>query len=202
MKKQKVFGIGFHKTGTSTLDVALQELGYKVLGARTDLAATLLNGDIEEALEQCDEYDALQDNPWPLLYKELDDRYPNSKFILTVRDENKWIKSVTNHFGKDHSELRRWIYGIGHPLGNEEVYLNRYKDHNQDVLQYFSHRKDDLLVIEWDQGKGWEEICDFLNEPIPDQVFPHANKGNYSKNKLSTFAKWLKQKLAKYRPEK
>jgi hypothetical protein len=33
MKEHKVFCIGFHKTGTTTLEVALRRLNYKVAGA-------------------------------------------------------------------------------------------------------------------------------------------------------------------------
>ncbi len=196
MKKKKVIGVGFHKTGTTTLDSALQTLGYKVLGVRKDLASKLLDNDIERVLKKTESYDAFQDNPWPLLYKELDKKYPNSKFVLTIRDENKWINSVVNHFGNNNTDMRRWIYGIGHPKGNEEIYLKRYKNHNRDVLKYFSERKEDLLVVEWEKGDKWKELCDFLDEPVPEEAFPHANKGNYSKKKLNLFQR-LKQRKNK-----
>lgn len=204
MKEKKVFGIGFHKTGTSTLDLALTRLGYRVLGVRTDLASSLFSNDIESVLNLTQEYDAFQDNPWPLLYKELDKRYPNSKFILTVRDENKWINSVVNHFGYDHTEMRRWIYGIGHPKENESIYLEKYKGHNNEVLNYFHERKEDLLVINWENGDGWEKICNFLKEPVPNEDFPHANKGNYSNikksGKLNHATKLLKNALKRILP--
>jgi len=194
--KKKVIGIGFQKTGTSTLDVSLTSLGYKVLGVRKNLASKLFRNDIESVLKITEKFDAFQDNPWPLLYKELDKKYPNSKFILTIRDESKWINSVVNHFGKNHTEMRRWIYGVGHPAGNEEIYLKKFKNHNNEVLKYFSNRQDDLLVVEWENGDGWKKLCDFLNEPIPNQSFPHVNKGNYSKKKAS------KIKQAKIKAEK
>lgn len=197
MKKKKVIGIGFHKTGTSTLDAALTKLGYRVLGVNIDLASYLFANDLEYVLKTTEEYDAFQDNPWPLLYKELDKKYPNSKFILTLRNENKWINSVVNHFGNSHTEMRRWIYGIGHPAGNEETYLKKYTTHNEEVLKYFNTREEDLLVVEWEKGDGWEKLCAFLNEPIPDEIFPHSNKGNYS-NKKTHAIKKAAVKLKKY----
>ena len=171
MKKTRVIGIGFHKTGTTTLDVALTMLGYKVLGPRIDLAQNLFNGDYESIFKIADLYDAYQDNPWPLLYKELDKRYPNSKFILTMRDEEKWIKSVVNHFGNSDTEMRRWIYGTGHPEGKESVYVKRFNKHNHEVTEYFKNRNKDLLIVNWEKGDGWKKICDFLNEPVPDIPF-------------------------------
>lgn len=196
MKKNKVIGIGFHKTGTSTLEVILSKLGYNVLGVRKDLAPNLFNNDIESVLKVTEEYDAFQDNPWPLLYKELDTKYPNSKFILTIRDEKKWINSVVNHFGGAHTEMRRWIYGIGHPKGNEKIYLEKYNSHNNDILTYFKERKEDLLIVDWSKESSWERICNFLEEPILDEEIPHANKGDYSLKKgrkSNRLIEWLKK---------
>jgi len=36
-----------------------------------------------------------------------------------------------------------------------------------------------LLVINIFDGDGWDKICSFLNEPIPNVPFPHQNKGIY-----------------------
>tara|TARA_B100001109_G_C18864869_1_gene476515 strand:+ start:9900 stop:10283 length:384 start_codon:yes stop_codon:yes gene_type:complete len=127
MTKCKVFGIGFHKTVTTTLDIALKELGYNVLGSHTDLANTISKGKLEEIFQITDQYDVLQDNPWPLLYKQLDLRYPDSKFILTYRDEQRWIDSIHNHFVADNTMTRKLIYAIEHPKGNESTYIEKYQ---------------------------------------------------------------------------
>ena len=179
-EQPKVFGIGFHKTGTSTLGQALQHLGYKVAGPQTSHAKFLLDGDPQPLFDMVKDYDAFQDNPWPILYKELDELQPGSKFILTYRTEEKWIKSVVNHFGKIHTDMRLWIYGIGHPLGNEAVYLERYQRHYKEVVEYFKDRPDDLLEICWENGDSWKELCEFLGEDVPNIPLPHAKKGEYS----------------------
>lgn len=182
MKNNKVIGIGFHKTGTSTLNVALSKLGYNVLGARIDLAERLIRNEIDSILELTESYDAFEDNPWPLIFKDLDKKYPNSKFILTIRDEEKWLSSIVNHFGSTNTSMREFIYGVGHPAGNEDIYLKRYQKHNKDVLEYFKDRKSDLLIIDWSKIEGWNELCEFIGEPILNEPLPHANKGNYKKN--------------------
>ena len=183
MIMDKVIGIGFHKTGTTSLRVALEQLGYKVLGLKPELVSYLINGDLDSLFAITKGYDAFQDNPWPHLYKEFDKRYPNSKFILTSRDEQRWINSVVNHFGNRHTDMRQWIYGKGYPEGNEGIYLEKYKNHYREVLDYFKDRKEDLLVVDWENGEGWTELCAFLNVPIPDKPFPHAKKGTYSNRK-------------------
>lgn len=184
MKKNlepKVLGVGFHKTGTSTLRVALEILGYNVCKARTDLAKDLFENNLDKIFEVAKTKNAFQDNPWALLYKEFDKKYPGIKFILTMRDKKDWIKSVVNHFGGRHTEMRRWIYGIADPQGNEEVYLKKFDAHNLEVKNYFKNRKNDLLILSWQEGDGWEKLCNFLNKPIPNINFPHTNKRSYSK---------------------
>ena len=84
MKARKVFCLGFQKTGTSSLDIALTQLGYEVVvyDAFRDLAQKqgLTWAEIEErALELASKFDAAKDTPWPLLYKQLDTAYPGSR---------------------------------------------------------------------------------------------------------------------------
>ena len=43
--------------------------------------------------------------------------------------------------------MREWIYGVGHPEGNEDVYIARYERDNREVMEYFKHRSEQLLVL-------------------------------------------------------
>ena len=181
---KKIFGIGFHKTGTTTLDKALTLLGYNVTGKKLDLVEDIKQNNYNSIIKLVNEFDAFQDNPWPLLYRFLDKQFPNSKFILTIRDDEKWLKSIVNFFGEKDTEMRKWIYGVGHPKGNEEIYLNKYKKHNNDVKDYFKNRKEDLLIIDYSKGSSWEKICNFVEKEIPNKPFPHEKKTNYSEKKL------------------
>ena len=178
MGSSKIFGIGFHKTGTSSLAAALSQLGYRVTGPQEELNPTTTQHHYEKTFKLVDEHDAFQDNPWPILYKELDQKYPGSKFILTLRSTDSWIKSVVRHFGTNSSPMREWIYGIGYPKGNEAIYIARYEQHNKDVLNYFKDRSDDLLVLRITEGEGWQNLCSFLDRESPETDFPHLNKAN------------------------
>ncbi len=175
VQSRKVFGIGFHKTGTTTLASALRMLGYRVTGPfgvdTKDIAATA----VDRALQIAKEWDAVQDNPWPLVFRELDEQFPGSRFVLTVRNTDQWLASVVQHFGGKTTPMRTWIYGVGDPVGNEEVYRRRIEEHNQEVSAYFRDRPDDLLVLRIADGQGWEKLCPFLGVTTPDDPFPHAN---------------------------
>jgi len=172
----KIFCIGFHKTGTTSLAEALQALGYRVTGpngVRNPAIAACVH---EMAYDLVEKYDAFQDNPWPILYKDLDRRYPGSKFILTLRETRSWMNSQLKHFGERETAMRRWIYGVGCPQGNEDIYIRRFEQHNREVLEYFADRPDDLLVMDLARGDGWEKLSPFLGRPIPSIPFPHANR--------------------------
>ncbi len=182
--RPRVFCVGWHKTGTSTLGLALIELGYSVLGCRLDMIHPLRRGDISEVIDLAGQFDALQDVPWAALYRDLDERFPGSRFILTERDDQSWLKSARRHFADTHVPLHEWLYGEGRLIGNEERYLERYLRHNWEVRDYFRDRPEDLLVMNLAAGDGWNSLCEFLGHPVPSRDFPHANKGPHSYNAL------------------
>ena len=59
----KVFCIGFHKTGTTSLAVALRQLGYRVTGHNGVSDADIAEKVYEMAYGLVEQYDAFQDNP-------------------------------------------------------------------------------------------------------------------------------------------
>jgi len=190
--KPKVFCIGSHKTGTTSLELALKKLGYRVTGSFGTKDPNIANKVHELAYAKVAEYDAFEDNPWPVLYKELDQRFPGSKFVLTRRPAEAWIRSMVKDFATTETPMRRWIYGdsAGCPEGNEDIYIARYERHNKEVLEYFAGRPDDLLIFDLPKGDGWNELCPFLGHDILDEPFPHANKASLSR-KLKNYLKKL-----------
>jgi hypothetical protein len=182
--KEKIFVIGFHKTGTSSLGKALQVLGYEVCGGmyktdRKQFRKTLNKKQFlkDWALNLTPHFDAFQDTPWFMLYKFLDHYYPNARFILTTRSTESWIKSVVNHFGgSDYWVLHKWIYGYADPVGNEQLYTQVYENHIQAVRNYFMDKPDRFLEISLENGDGWDKLCSFLNVNQPLFHFPDVNK--------------------------
>lgn len=174
---EKVFGIGFHKTGTSSLAVALSQLGYRVTGPNWVYHGNIARTYLKRARAASHKYDAFQDNPWPLVYREMDEMWPDAKFILTYRDTDRWYQSQVGHFGTDVTPMRKMIYGRnrGRPEGNEQHYKATYDAHNAEVRAYFKDRPGKLLEINFSEGPRWDPLCDFLGRPVPETDFPHAN---------------------------
>ena len=80
----KVFGIGLPKTGTTSLYVALSMLGYRAATfkqMRTVGMQSWFAGDFSHDYLQ--DVDAVTDLPFSAWYREMDARYPGSRFILS-----------------------------------------------------------------------------------------------------------------------
>lgn len=181
----KIFGIGFHKTGTTSLARALELLGFSVTGPNGVRDPDIANNAPLLVRQLVHQFDAFQDNPWPIFYRELYEMFPEGKFILTYRNPKKWIESQVRHFGKAETPMRQWIYGKGCPEGNEDIYLARYKKHNQDVADFFKKKNKKLLIMNLEENNGWQKLCPYLGVSQPTQPFPHANKADVREARLS-----------------
>lgn len=188
----RIFGIGMHKTGTSSLHEAFRILGFNAHHWNNALWARAIWEQVAEGRSSIVErHYAFSDLPFPLLYASLDALYPGSKFILTVREIDNWIRSVRNHWNPDVNpwckewdiapfthKLHQMMYG--RKTFDEAIFRARYRAHNKNVLEYFKNRPNDLLILSMDDYKGsvykshWEPLCKFLDRPIPPVTFPHA----------------------------
>ena len=187
----KIFGIGLSRTGTQSLTKALNVLGYNAIhwyDTKT-IIKYLDKKQLSIDFNKLEQYDAFTDIPIARIYKELDVCYPNSKFILTVRDMDSWLSSCRNHFkylevllpNKTAKALHLDLYGTVH--FRKKKFKEAYTRHLKDVLNYFKGRERDLLVIDICGGEGWEKLCPFLNKPLPNQAFPKWHPF-YNRNKF------------------
>ena len=204
MKQQKVFGIGWAKTGTTTLGSCLEVLGYRHQGPALDLVYDVAAGRFDRVYEVVDRHDVFEDWPWILIYQQLDARYPGSRFILTTRNTDSWWRSyrnmiVTKDARPDIGAIREVIYGVADGLKNKQAYIDRYERHNAEVRRYFARRPDDLLVLNWEDGDGWPALCQFLDRQIPDQPIPRANAGLYRPWYAKAYHSLLKNRATKRR---
>ena len=157
--------MGLHKTGTSSLDVALNSQGYRVAGYFGIDNPRISRDALPQALAIMQNVDAAQDDPWYLLYQELDHEFPNSKYNMTTRDSNKCITSCVKHFGGSCNEVRKWFYGEGRddPAGNEDHWIQCKEKHENQVREYFVSRNTDFLEMDITQGDCWDQLGPFLN---------------------------------------
>ena len=169
----KVFGIGFPRTGTTSLWMALRTLGLFSLHYAPWMVEDIAAG--RYRCETVDDYSALTDSPFPMIYKELDAAYPESRFVLTKRQVDDWLPSIEFLRGDGLLEYRRMYYGIDG--FDERVYRDRYSRHLNGVQQHFDSRPGDLLVLDLSREVAWEPLCRFLDiSEVPIEVFPWTNR--------------------------
>lgn len=187
-RRVRVFGIGLSRTGTRSLTAALHVLGVDTIHYPIDddtfraLASGRLDFRVLEA------FDGITDITVAPYYAQLEQRYPEAKFVLTVRDEESWLRSCESHWaGRDafapahtpasatHMEVRRFLRAATYGTYEFEPERFRYvyRKHVADVRRYFADKPGKLLELDIVGGEGWEKLAPFLGRPIPDQPFPH-----------------------------
>lgn len=184
----RIFGIGMHKTGTTSLFEAFKILGFHSFHWKSPRLAKMIWKEMNECGNSLtlERYYALCDLPITLLYKKLDETYPNSKFILTIREEHQWLKSVEKHWSYETNKFREtwdndWFTHrihkqvYGQINFDAEVMLARYRKHNKEVIEYFKDRPHDLLILKVDREIDWHDLCRFLGKDIPVAAYPKAN---------------------------
>ena len=162
-----MFGIGLSRTGTTSLHLAFEILGFRSRHFLWDL-------------KEIESLDAATDTPIARSYQSLDRDYPGSRFILTARDKQSWLASCAKKFARTPREggrvwqLRMDLYGC--VRFDAEKFSAAYDRHVEGVKEYFSGRSDQLLIMDICKGDGWEKLCPFLGVPVPDGAFPHRNE--------------------------
>jgi len=90
----KIFGIGLGHTGTTSLNSALNILGIKSYHCPLDMTTYKEISGGKYELTVLKHYQAITDVTTVPIYPQLDTVYPGSKFILTIREKQAWLKSM------------------------------------------------------------------------------------------------------------
>jgi hypothetical protein len=178
-KKQKVFGIGLHRTGTTSLRAALIDLNYDVVRPWRWTGRYSLNlktdNVLADAMHLAENHDGCVYMPFTTFYKELYEKYPDAKFILTERDKNKWVNSMCNFFSTNNWPEVRFVFGMNADPNFKDKLKDHMNSHNQSVKDFFKDKPNSLLVMNIGKGDRWHKLCNFLEEPVPKKPFPRVN---------------------------
>jgi len=186
----QVIGAGYGRTGTMSLKLALEQLGFgpchhmvEVVGHPETvplwLDAAEGRGDWDRIFK---DYRAAVDWPTATFYKELADHFPEAKVILTERDPESWFRSTQAtifSFPIEEEPQDPWQRMVQRVVGdlfdldmhNRDKLIAVYKAHNARVREVIP--ADRLLVYE--VAQGWEPLCAFLGVPVPPGPMPKVN---------------------------
>lgn len=203
-KKEKVFCIGQNKTGTTSLEAILKSLNYKIADqAKGELLLKEWSvRNFKNIIKLCKTADAFQDIPFSndFTYIVLDQAFPKSKFILTIRNnKDEWYNSLINFHTKiigngklpTAEDLKKFDYrykgflfdaqslkyGITEDkIYDYELYTKQYELHNTMAIKYFQHRPNDLLVLNLSDDDAMKKLYDFLGHEFNGEKAIHLNR--------------------------
>ncbi|MFC1649231.1 sulfotransferase [Patescibacteria group bacterium] len=178
--KSRIFNIGFGKSGSSSLDVAMRILGYKCAhwkhkDERLLDIITRNQQNSKDLLAGLEEYDYLADFDGHKYYKLIDKTYPGSKYILTLRNLDTWLVSMEKHVLRNQNNPD---YKYDFLIIQKEKWAKFWKSYQRELVEYFKARPNDFLTMNIVAGDGWDKLCAFLDVQIPNKPFPHTNKTN------------------------
>lgn len=194
----KVIGAGFGRTGTLSLKTALERIGFgpcyhmmEVFQRPEHVAMwhglafgkpmdwDLLFKDFQSTVD------------WPAcdFWRELSERYPDAKVLLSVRNPEDWWRSMHDTIyqpialpvsekaplvaRQQHEMARKLVLdGVFHGRFEDQPYaIEVFKRHIEEVRKGIDPKR--LLVM--DVREGWEPLCRFLGVAVPAEAFPRLN---------------------------
>ena len=198
----QIISVGFLRTGTTSLRLALVELG---LGPVYSLKELILDPSravdwiaVVQDPESADwerifaGYNSAVGTPTTTFWRQVVDAHPTAKVIVTVRDPQDWYESATRTIGEALApptavRLLTWRLKRGRdPL--EEIQRlahehegGRFSTRDEAVAAFEQHVADvrarvpaDRLLL-FNVRDGWGPLCSFLDVPEPAGPFPREN---------------------------
>lgn len=196
MMELRVVGAGLPRTGTHSLQIALQHLlggrcyhmreipGHPFdLGEGWEHALAGEGADFDQLL---DGYVASVDWPASMFWRELSEANPDALVLLSLRDTPEtWWQSVDATIlpyarlalEPGWSEGRGLLDLLERFTGTEQwdhpaTMMDAYERHNAEVRKNVPSGR----LLEWQAAEGWGPICHALRLPVPDIPFPWTNR--------------------------
>ncbi len=172
MKDKIVINIGYGHAGTSSLNEALNILGYSSIH---DADGDVIYDNISNNRNIFDgfipKYNAFTDYPFidEKILETMIEQYPEEYYVYTKRNYRDMYKSAR-------------VMAINYGYKRPPLFTDWIKEQKekQSYIESVLKNNLDLKVLEFnvcDKGHGWSELCTFLNEEILNDKFPQLNKG-------------------------
>ena len=193
----EVIGPGFGRTGSNSLQHALEQLGFgpchhmHEVGERPELLPAwdaLSRGGKPDWDAMFDGYRAQVDWPGARFWRELSAYYPDAKVVLTIRDPDEWFTSFEATILKfmaargtipdPHGDT---IAQMCHRLIDVPVFAERSAERAYAIEVFCAHNAEVQATIPSDRlltynvREGWEPLCAFLEVDVPGTPFPRIN---------------------------
>ncbi|MER9224325.1 sulfotransferase family protein [Mesorhizobium sp. M0664] len=185
-----VIGAGMGRTGTYSLKLALEHLGFGPCHHMADVHANPEQKALWRAAGQgqLPTWDAayagyLSAVDWPTahFWREVSDHYLHAKVILTVRDPEAWYDSMAQTIGLTMDAATNDPQSFGVAVVGNTVFGGRFDNRDHAIAVYEAHNasvKSTLppeRLLTYQASEGWEPLCAFLGVQLPSEPFPRTN---------------------------
>ncbi len=196
----RVIGSGFGRTGTLSLKLALEELGYgpcyhmqEVMGSAADVKVwhDYARGGPTDWRELFAEYDAAVDFPASIVYRDLLEEFPDAMVVHTMRDSDSWYESTLETIYQGTTLMPRWMRRSVPVAGRwaemvdlmvwEGLFEGRFEDRAFAIERYEAWIAEVIATVPphrllmFKVADGWGPLCEFLGAIQPDGLFPQVN---------------------------
>ena len=193
----EIIGAGFGRTGTNSLRLALEHLGFgpchHMFEVR-DKPELLPDWEAAARGERVDwdqvfrGYRSQVDWPGARYWRELARHFRAARVILSVRDPEAWFDSVQATIapflaarGSHSSPHVNAIAEMGYQTVVAQIFDDRMSERAQATRVFREHIEEvqseiaaDRLLT-FDLRDGWRPLCDFLEVAMPEIPFPRTN---------------------------
>ena len=185
----KVVGTGLGRTGTKSMQTALNTLGLgpchhmiEVFKQPESMALWVEASAGKPVWDQIfKDYQSVVDYPGAAYWRELTAYYPDAKVLHTVRDPDKWFESTQATIfapgrgrpmeGLPGAFFRSFMGPFAEHMHDRAFMTDHFRRHTEEVKATIAPER--LLIYE--VGEGWDRLCAFLGVPVPDQPYPSEN---------------------------
>jgi len=196
----QVIGAGFGRTGTLSLKHALDELGFgptyhmeEVLKHPSHVRLWLDYA--ERGTTDWDRmfegYASAVDFPASCAWKELAERYPDAKVVLTVREPAAWWSSTAATLHPTRTMFPAWVkrlvpftqrwLDMTDRIVWSGIFGGRFEDRAHAEQVFVAHNEavrrecEPARLLVFEVSEGWAPLCELLGVPVPPTPFPHVN---------------------------
>jgi hypothetical protein len=194
----EIVGTGFGRTGTLSLKLALEQLGFGRCYHMIEVAQNPGHSALWSAADDgaptdwsalFASYRATVDWPSTKFWRQIADHFPNARVIHSERPADAWYESVTNTI---YQVMKRPTPPAAPPAMREQLEMarklilrgtfgGRFEDRAHAIAVFEAHNArvrreiapERLLVYQ--PGQGWEPLCEFLGVPVPATPYPRVN---------------------------
>jgi Sulfotransferase domain len=188
----QVIGAGLGRTGTLSLKLALEHLGFgpcyhmlEVFSAAEQRLPQWL-----DVVRGKPDWDAIfagfkssVDYPTCYFWREQAQKYPDAKVVLSTRDAPGWFTSVNNTIMSPGSVANMRSGPLAEFM--EGTVLKDFGDrvHDRAFMEDYFQKWEASVIAECPPerllvhraGDGWEPLCAFLGVPVPAEPYPRVN---------------------------